>query len=267
MQYRGLLAAIAVGCGGGDAMGRLADAPDGADAGCVASGPEVCDGVDNDCDGLIDDVDAGGDGIYDCQKVLFLGPPGLRPSADFDAWARGNGTLVTRMVDPNVMVTAELLAPFDLVLIDRISRAYSAEEAAALAAWVNGGGGVMALSGYLGGPSDKDFPNSLVAGLGIGFTGNLLSGPVTTFAADPLTTGLSSVTFAGGFGVAVDAAADRPVLVGKVGAQVVAASVRHGAGRVYLWGDEWVTFDSEWAGSAEIRQFWVDAFGWLGRFR
>jgi hypothetical protein len=228
---------------------------------------EVCDRADNDCNGLVDDVDAGGDGLFDCQRVLLLGAQGGGAVVNFERWAHGNGTVVTRSVDPAVVVDAALLASYDLVLLDRLVRPYDAGEAAALATWVAGGGGVMALSGYTGGATDVDYPNSLVAGMGARFAGALLNGPVTGFPTHPVTTGLSSVTFLGGFPVAPDPTTTSTTVVGRIGTTVVATATRFGAGRVYLWGDEWVTFDSEWVGSVEIQRFWVDAFGWLGKYR
>jgi hypothetical protein len=64
---------VLTGCGAGSAdVGR---APDGGspDAGgihvpiCTPS-PEVCDGTDNDCNGIVDDVDRDGDGFYGCPN-------------------------------------------------------------------------------------------------------------------------------------------------------------------------------------------------------
>ena len=33
-------------------------------------------------------------------------------------------------------------------------------------------------------------------------------------------------------------------------------------GRVVVWGDEWITFDSDWLGYADVQQFWVQMVGW-----
>lgn len=35
-------------------------------------------------------------------------------------------------------------------------------------------------------------------------------------------------------------------------------------GRVFVWGDEWIEFDSEWSNLPEIQQLWVNIFAWLG---
>jgi hypothetical protein len=44
----------------------------------------------------------------------------------------------------------------------------------------------------------------------------------------------------------------------------VAVVATRGSGRLFLFGDEWVTFDSEWVSMPEIEQFWVNIFDWLG---
>jgi hypothetical protein len=33
-------------------------------------------------------------------------------------------------------------------------------------------------------------------------------------------------------------------------------------GRVIVWGDEWLTFDSDWQGYADVQQFWVQMVSW-----
>jgi hypothetical protein len=89
------------------------------------------------------------------------------------------------------------------------------------------------------------------------------------FVTHPTTTGLTSVTFEGAYGVgAVDG--------GTGGANTVTASLtsgpvgiaqERGAGRVYVWGDEWVEYDSEWQSIPQIRVFWLDVLGWLEHLR
>lgn len=269
-----LVVVVVAACGTSDETRHIADAPtaridaaaDTASGACVPNGPEVCDHVDNDCNGFVDDVDVGADGIYDCQHVLFLGSPGANGTSNFSAWAHGNGTTVTRITDPATTVDAALLAQYDLVLLDHLPRVYSADEAAALATWVHDGGGVMSLSGYTGGTTDYTYPNSLVAGMGAKFGGTLTSAAVTTFAPHPLTAGLTSITFSGGFAVVIDdAQATTPIAT--INGVTIASATTYGTGRMYLWADEWVTFDSVWSGNPELPTFWADAFGWLGRFR
>jgi hypothetical protein len=270
-----VVACLLAACGDDGGANALPDAPalddaqqadatrDGAT--CTPTSPttEICDDLDNDCDGLVDNVDSGGDGLYDCQRVLLLGSPGVNPSSNFQTWAFMNGTVVSRQTNPTI--DADLLAMYDLVLIDRVPRTYTADEANALATWVAAGNGVMALTGYAGSGEDSANPNSLLVALGASFENTLLSGPVTTFPTHPTNTGLTSVTFSGGRPVTTTAS--NVTVVGTIGTTNVAVAFEHGEGRAYLWGDEWVTFDSQWSSMPEIKLFWVNAFGWLGKFQ
>jgi hypothetical protein len=40
-----------------------------------------------------------------------------------------------------------------------------------------------------------------------------------------------------------------------------------GDGHVLVWGDEWVTYETEWSGDAsyQVEQFWLNVFDWLAR--
>src|SRR5690606_5076652 len=62
----------------------------GTDAGTGAtpgSNEDTCDGIDNDGNGIIDDVDVGRDGICDCLMIATLGEPGVWGEGDvFATW-------------------------------------------------------------------------------------------------------------------------------------------------------------------------------------
>lgn len=223
-----------------------------------------CDGVDDDCNGVIDDVDAGGDGFCDCLRIALLGSPGSNPNAAFEAWLESQGTTVTRFGQQGEAITPELLAMYDVIILDWLPRAYSAEEAGFFKAWVEGGGGLMGMTGHTANEGVAiAFPNSITSGLGVVYVGGLLlNQPVTDWVAHPLSEGLTSVTFAGGFRVGESMPGVGTVIANlPQGPVAMAADV--GAGRVYLWGDEWVQFDSEWGQMPQIKTFWQNAIQWL----
>jgi hypothetical protein len=35
----------------------------------------------------------------------------------------------------------------------------------------------------------------------------------------------------------------------------------------FVWGDEWITFDSQWSSMPMIKTFWVHILGWLEGLR
>ena len=65
---------------------------------CTPSGADeaVCDGIDDDCNGIVDDVDVGGDGICDCLRLGLLGKSGGQTEAQFQVWLEERGTARTR---------------------------------------------------------------------------------------------------------------------------------------------------------------------------
>lgn len=34
-------------------------------------------------------------------------------------------------------------------------------------------------------------------------------------------------------------------------------------GKLFIFGDEWIEFDSEWKNIPQIKKFWVNILGWL----
>ena len=163
------------------------------------------------------------------------------------------------------------LAAYDLVLIDRIERALSAEEAAALEAFVKTSGrGMITLIGYNfdnnnPGP-ERDRANTALTPFGLAYQGGYFGNAVIpTFDQNhPVSMDIMDVNFAGGI---------EPVDTGKQGTSVVFATVEGKTGglahqtammggRVIVWGDEWLTFDSDWQGYADVQEFWVNMVKW-----
>ncbi|MCY1059727.1 hypothetical protein [Nannocystis sp. SCPEA4] len=233
----------------------------------------TCDLIDNDCDGEIDDVDAGADGICDCLSIGILGNTGYAPSANFEAWLEAQGSAVTRTLlagNPGA-VTPALLANYDLLIIDRIERQLSPEEAAAIEAFVKEDGrGVITLIGYnfdnQNPAPERDRANTVLAPFGLAYQGGYFGDGVTpTFDQNhPISMGIIDVNFAGGIA---------PADTGNQGTSEVFATYQGTnaglahqtagqGGRVIVWGDEWITFDSDWIGYADVQDFWVNMFAW-----
>jgi hypothetical protein len=201
-------------------------------------------------------------------NIGILGNPGSNPSSNFQAWLEARGTTVQRIqTTPDVPLTAADLAVFDVVVLDLLSRDYTADEAATFAAWVSAGGGFASMSGYQDDTTKDWHANSLLAPLGLAYALPRSWGPVTQFAAHPITSGLTSVTFTGGYVISDlggHASTLTPIaFLPGTPANVVGTAVQMGAGHGFVWGDEWIEFDSEWAAMPQIPLLWLQVFNWI----
>lgn len=239
-------------------MGSTTDEP----CAPVAAQERSCDGLDDDCNGFIDDIDEGGDGICDCLSIAIVGTPGSLANSQFEQWLIDRGTSTER-IDP-LLVDAAALAPYDVIILDQLTREYAPAEAMVFDDWVNAGGGLMAMTGHTASPvSAQQWPNGILGPMGLVYQGALLNGPVTDFSPHPTTMGLTSVTFLGGFEVAATIPGQSEVVARLPGMVPAAQAQERGAGKVFMWGDEWIEYDSEWAALPEIAQLWTNIFEWL----
>lgn len=197
-------------------------------------------------------------------SIGIFGRPGAYVSSEFDNWLKDSGAGVKRVQGAaDEPLTKDTLKPFDVIVLDWLARDYTPEEAAILADWVADGGGVVSMTGYDNVTFDDWHANSLIAPLGVAYSGPLLNGPVTDLAKHPITAGLSSVVFKGGYAISdlgshsstLIPIAFLPVEGGNV---TVGYEVQMGTGRGFIWGDEWIEFLSN--GSMFPPRLWVQVF-------
>jgi len=242
--------------------------------------PETCDGTDDDANGIIDDLDVDGDGVCDCLRIATIGQIG--------PWSNGGNVLKTwlnaRSATPAVelgdqVLTEQLLEPFQVIVVLYVGEAelstngqtlrahhvISASEAEALRQWVARGGGVMSTIGYLSDMSiEARNVNRLLRPLEITYreTAPQVNGMIEDWESHPITQGVTRVathTGAEPIGAAGSALA-------RDAQDVVALRVReYEKGHVLVWGDEWITYDSEWQSNTQqqVERLWLNSFKWL----
>jgi hypothetical protein len=206
----------------------------------------------------------GGTSPYGCRRIGIMGAPGANASSDFQAWLMMQGAIVTRFhnMANAPTLTHEQLAVFDLVIVDWLQRDYTAAESTILSDWVTAGGGLFVMSGHSGSSELQD--NTLLVSLGPSYDValGLLNGPATLLPGFALTSDgaggtLPPVTFAGGFAVIVPASLMSTLVpFATIGSNVVGVVGPFGMGRVAIWGDEWIEFDSQWSTMPAIIRLW-----------
>jgi hypothetical protein len=236
----------------------------------LPAGDEVCDGIDNDGNGTIDDVDVKHDGICDCLRIATMGIPGGSGKGNiFGSWLNSRSD-VPAVALAGTVLTPELLRPFQVIVVQNLNplkRTYSDAEIEALEQWVRAGGGLMTTIGYAS-PSERTNTNNILARFGIAYGDQQIlirdtenSVPVTEwFGPHPVTQGVSRVGVDNGYAVL----GQGTTLAREQGNDLLKVQ-EVGTGHVVVWGDEWITYDSEWASRADyqVEQFWVNVIKWL----
>ena len=229
---------------------------------------EVCDGEDNDNNGVIDDIDKDGDGVCDCLLIATLGVKGTSGQGDvFAAWLTARSDNGAADLADQVL-TPELLAKYQVIVAQNVSsnHEYSTDEAAALSAWVNQGGGFMTLIGYTN-AGEAHNVNRLLAPFMMDYTDQQIlqkngpnTIPITTWTPHPIDTGVLQVGVDNGY--PVEGTGD---VIATGGGFDVAKVQVVGKGHIFMWGDEWVTYNSEWNDHPDyqVQLFWLNSIKWL----
>jgi hypothetical protein len=218
-----------------------------------------------------------------CLAILSLGQPGQTGSATagasgdtnaFQAYMNTNTNATMTILKTFTPLTDSLLNQYDVVILQALQDqtgtartwTFQASDIAALEKWVRAGGGIIAMSGYVLNSAEVNPLNQLLSFSGISYgtadtfarcPDNLcpctdssipFNNWQTTYADNPaITHDLKKVGVYHGRPVNCTGsdcqvfATDPSVGGGNVGvAQVV------GNGRILAWGDEWVTYTSQW---------------------
>ncbi len=250
----------------GDESGT-GDAESSTGPGCIPS-PEICNDIDDDCDDQIDNVDVGKDGICDCLNIALIGNEGANPSAEFQGWLEAQGTQVDRInTQINEPLDKATLSKYDIIILDWLVRPYTADEQSAVQNWVEAGGGLMSMTGHTNNNTVIDRPNSLIKPMGLAYNGSkgFFSGPIMMFAMHEITQGLGSLSFFGGLYIDIveDGVGKNQVIMTLPQGPVGVVQERIG-GRLFIFGDEWIEFDSEWKNIPAVKQMWVQTLSYLG---
>ena len=272
-------------CANGKMCKVPGDCASGVCTGGVCAAPACTDGVKN---GNETDVDCGGGTCPGCRsgkncnsssdclgnaacnttcagsisglRVAMLG--GADNEGALDAYLAQTGTLTRAPTDT---IDANFLSNYDVVIIEEVSRSYTSDEANALFNWVQAGGGVMSVSGYSFSGQDRDFPNSLLAPLGIQYTGmdgSCSSVPISN--NHPVTVNVQNLTFCGGYDVSDSGqSGGSDTTLATYNGQPILIAQERSKGRALVWGDEWILFDSEFNGNPSEKTFWIQALIWL----
>jgi len=158
-----------------------------------------------------------------------------------------------------IPIDASQLAAVDLIEIRALSVVHNEAETDGLANWVANGGSAVVTAAYSDG--DRALYNSLLTGLAVTIAGPSLDGPITQFSPHPVTQALTSLPFMGG--EQVQSTSSNLGVVATLGATPVALAGTFGNGRVLVWGDDWVSYDSQWVTSLDVQRFWANAYAWL----
>lgn len=223
---------------------------------------QLCDGVDENQNGVIDDVDRGRDGLCDCLRIGFLGAlasdAGNQTGA-FESWLEERSDVPVTHIGARDALSSEVLRDLQVLIIGNLAErnaagGYPPGEVDALRQWVEvEGGGLMSLAGYTARDADVIPTTALLASFGLGYdyqgrgAGVLGTGAppvlVRGIAAPehPVLDGISVL----GVYFAYPVTGDGEVLV-RQDAFNLAMVKTIGAGHVLAFGDEWITQDALW---------------------
>jgi len=245
-----------------------------------------CNGLDDNGNGVVDDVDLGHDGVCDCLHIATIGMAGGMDSGSiFKTWLASRSQFPVDQIDATTKLTRERLRGAMLIVVQDLrqrtygSSGYATSEVDAFAEWLKGGGGALTLAGFSASVNEIDPTNQLLAPLGFSYEKPSNGQGYFGGGQPPLKLGgivpgheiLAGITKVGiYYGYPVKGGGD--LLVRDVDADDhqwhdMARAAQVGEGRLVVWGDEWITYDALWKGDdtkeLDVPRLWLNMLKWL----
>ena len=260
---------------GGPAIQDLDEAGQPTNPGDIGT-EELCDGLDGNDNGIIDDVDVGRDGICDCLRVAILGS--LMSTADdtnvtqFASWLESRSTETVVQIPTGTPLTPDVLNPYKVIIVANIAGAViTPDDVYNLSQWVGAGGGLMTLAGFTENSADMNGTNTLIQPYGVSYQltggagimgGGEPSTPVTGFMPHPISTDVDKV----GVYFAYPITGQGDVVV-QQGGYILGMAQQPFNGKLFVWADEWIMFSNQWNGTqctdCSVERFWINIFSFL----
>jgi hypothetical protein len=208
-----------------------------------------------------------------CIAIANIGQVGTSgDTVSFDNWLNTKSNARVDNLPDEFTFDAAVLEEYDILVLQDISTwTVTPDEILAIEEWVVAGNGVMTLQGYNASETEVDVVNSILEPYAVAY-GKTPGGPGTLWIdvtgwdpASPIAANM------GGFAVAIHNG--RPVVDGDglglptltEDGLVFGVTKQIGEGHVFVWGDEWVTYSSQWTTDGLLRaeQFWYNSIAFL----
>jgi hypothetical protein len=284
--------ALAAGCNAGGGIHKTGGA---GGASAESSGNASSNGGASGVGSFVGSSGAGGDagrlpkcddaGNCSCINIASIGLPahygaGNDNTDAFQTWLNSKSSAKLDLFVTQPTLTAAWLANYDVIILQAMEAAeygpfwqFSPAEQAALATWVQNGGGLVTLTGY-GGDADEVNPaNQLLGFTGITYNKDDILG--TCPGSAPCYCWGNSVPLGGWQSQSPISANIKQVgafhgrSINNSGGQVVstdgttdyAVSKDVGKGKVFVYCDEWVTYTSQWYGTTPVTNMSDPCYG------
>lgn len=224
-------------------------------------------------------------GNCSCINIASIGLPahygsGSDSTDAFQAWLNSKSSANLDIITTQPALTPAFLAQYDVIILQALEGGeygpfwqFTADDQTALAAWVQNGGGLIALTGYGGDADEVDPDNQLLGFTGISYNKDDILGtcpgsepcycwgnsvPLGGWqSSSPISANITqvgafhgrSINNSGGVVVCTDGTTD------------YAVSKDMGKGKVFVYCDEWVTYTSQWYGTTPVTNMSDPCYG------